>query len=50
MIDGYSPPFRYGMNRFGGGDLIYIRDDIPGKDWMDKIFLKILKEYLSKWT
>ena len=32
IIDGYSPPFRYDRNRFGGGVLIYIRDDIPCKE------------------
>ena len=32
IIDGYSPPFRYDRNRFGGDVLIYIRDDIPCKE------------------
>ena len=32
IIDGYSPPFRYDMNRLGGGGLIYMCDDIPSKE------------------
>ena len=28
-IDGFSVPFRCDRNRFGGGVLIYVRDDIP---------------------
>ena len=30
-IDGFSVPFRCDRNRFGGGVLIYVRDDIPSK-------------------
>ena len=30
-IDGFSAPFRLDQNRFGGGVLIYVREDIPCK-------------------
>ena len=30
-IDGFSTPFRLDRNRFGGGALIYVREDIPCK-------------------
>ena len=30
-IDGFSVPFRFDRNRFGGGVLIYVWDDIPSK-------------------
>ena len=30
-IDGFSAPFRLDRNRFGGGVLIYVREDIPCK-------------------
>ena len=38
IIDGYSPPFRYGRNRFGGGFLIYICNDIPCKQLSEHKF------------
>ena len=28
-IDGFSAPFRLDRNKFGGGVLIYVREDIP---------------------
>ena len=31
IIEGFMPPFRRDRNRFGGGVMIYIRDDIPAK-------------------
>ena len=31
QIDGFSMPFRFDRNRFGGGVIIYVRDDIPSK-------------------
>ena len=30
-IDGYAPPFRYDRNSYGGGILLFIREDIPTK-------------------
>ena len=30
-IDGFSAPFRLDRNRFGGGAIIYVREDIPCK-------------------
>ena len=30
-IDGYPTPFRRDRNKFGGGILIYVREDIPCK-------------------
>ena len=30
-IDGFSAPFRLDQNRFGGGALIYVRENIPCK-------------------
>ena len=30
-IDGFSIPYRLDRNRNGGGLMIYVRDDIPGK-------------------
>ena len=30
-IDGFSAPFRLDRNKFGGGVLIYVREDIPCK-------------------
>ena len=29
MIDGFTEPFRFDRNRFGGGVIIYVREDIP---------------------
>ena len=31
-ISGYNKPFRKGRNRNGGGNLVFIRDDIPCKE------------------
>ena len=31
-INGFSLPYRYDRNRFGGGVLMYIREDIPSKE------------------
>ena len=31
LIDGYGIPFRRDRNKFGGGILIYVREDIPCK-------------------
>ena len=31
MLDGYSKPYRLDRNRYGGGVLIYVREDIPSK-------------------
>ena len=31
LIEGYSPPYRRDRNKYGGGILIYIREDIPSK-------------------
>ena len=36
--DRYSSPFRYDRDRFGGGVLIYIRDDIPSKELSEHTF------------
>ena len=30
-IEGYAPPFRYDKNSYGGGILLFIREDIPKK-------------------
>ena len=30
-LDGYSEPYRLDRNRYGGGVLIYVREDIPSK-------------------
>ena len=38
LIDGYSPPFGYDRNTFGGGVLIYTRDDIPFKELSEHKF------------
>ena len=31
LIDGYSPPFRLDRNGYGGGLLLFVREDIPSK-------------------
>ena len=31
-IDGYAPPFRVDRTKNGGGFIIYVREDIPGKE------------------
>ena len=31
IIDGYMPPFRKDRNQYGGGVLIYVKDNIPAK-------------------
>ena len=31
MLDGYSKPYRLDRNRYGGGVIIYVREDIPSK-------------------
>ena len=31
VIDGFSTPFRFDRNAYGGGILVYIREDIPAK-------------------
>ena len=55
-IDGFAPPFRQDRTEYGGGVIIYIRDDIPCKELshhtplidFEGIFLEInLKK--SKW-
>ena len=55
-IDGYSPPFRYDRNSFGGGVIIFVREDIPCRELfvhktsfnIEGIFLEInLRK--SKW-
>ena len=30
-IEGYAPQFRYDRNSYGGGILLFIREDIPTK-------------------
>ena len=37
FIDGFTMPFRRDRNRFGGGILIYVREDIPCKLLADDI-------------
>ena len=32
LIDGFSTPYRMDRNRYGGGILIYVREDIPSKE------------------
>jgi len=32
VIDGFSIPFRLNRNRWGGGILIYVREDLPSKE------------------
>ena len=34
-IDGYSPPFRVDRNKNGGGVIIYVREDVPGKELVE---------------
>ena len=31
MIDGYTAPYRLDRDRYGGGILVYVREDIPSK-------------------
>ena len=31
MLDSFSPPYRQDRNKYGGGILIYVREDIPSK-------------------
>ena len=31
MIQGFSEPYRIDRNRYGGGGMIYIREDIPSR-------------------
>ena len=35
LIESYSEPYRFDTNRNGGGVLIYVREDIPGKPLTD---------------
>ena len=30
-IPGFTPPFRKNQNQFGGGFMVFIKEDIPGK-------------------
>ena len=30
-MEGYAPPFRYDRESYGGGILLFIREDIPTK-------------------
>ena len=32
VIDGFSPPFRADHNKYAGGVIIYVRDDIPSRE------------------
>ena len=49
IIDGYMPPFRRDRNQFGGGLLIYVKDNIPAKlvnehlisDDIESIFIEL---------
>ena len=49
FIDGYMPPFRRDRNRFGGGILIYVKENIPARvldthelpDDIESIFLEL---------
>ena len=43
-IEIFSIPFRLDRHRFGGGVLIYVREDMP----LSIIFLTICREFLSK--
>ena len=38
FIEGFSPPFRLDRNRYGGGILIYVREDIPCKELSNHTF------------
>ena len=45
-VDGFSEPFRIDRNRFGGGVMIYDRDDIPSKLLTNIFFLIISRAFL----
>ena len=55
-IDGFSAPFRLGRNRFAGGVLIYVSEDIPCKqltknilpDNIERIFVEINLRKINK--
>ena len=55
-IDGFSPPFRLDRNRFAGGVLIYVSEDIPCKqltkhilpDNIERIFVEINLRKINK--
>ena len=45
-VDGFSGPFRIDRNRFGGGVMIYVRDNIPSKLLTKHFFLMIWRVFL----
>ena len=45
-INGYCNPYRLDRNVFGGGVMIYVRNDIPSKRLESHQFTKMLKLYL----
>ena len=47
-IDDYLRSFKYDRYQFGGGVLIYLRDDIPCKELSEHKFPIDIEGYLSK--
>ena len=54
MVEGFSVPYMFDRNRFVGGVIIYVRDDIPSKqlikhklpDDTEGIFVEVFAKWL----
>ena len=50
MIQGFSEPYRIDRNRYGGGVMIYIREDIPSRLLKKHNFPVDIDVYRNKFT
>ena len=51
LIEGYHAPFRFDRNKWGGGIILYLKEDIPAKAWFRfcrEFFIKIIL-HKRKW-
>ena len=48
VIPGYKEPFRKDQNAYGGGIMVFIREDIPRESYPRLTVLLILRDYLLK--
>ena len=55
LLSGYSTPIRLDRNAHGGGDLLYVREDVPSnlllveENLIERFFVEINLQNKKKW-
>ena len=55
LLNGYSTPIRLDRNAHGGGDLLYVREDVPSnlllveENLIERFFVEINLQNKKKW-